>query len=96
MNTGGAAFPVIAYHGFPPKNDLGYLDCENEGMTLRDYFAAKIITAIIPQPITCEDFDDINNESGDCINVFAKTAYLIADAMIKEREKESIVQEVKP
>jgi len=94
MNTGGPAFPVMDTDGNVLSDDKQNFSCTSEGMTLRDYFAAKIIPAIIPPPKTCEDFDAIN-ESVDYVAVFAKTAYLIADAMIKERESKSVETEDK-
>ncbi|MCL2174421.1 MAG: hypothetical protein FWB73_00100 [Treponema sp.] len=65
-----------------------YNEAQN-GMTLRDYFAAKAMTAIIIPPKTCEDFNNLSADP-DYLIAFAKTAYLIADAMIKERGKENI------
>ena len=62
-NTGGPAFPA---HHF----DLA----EGEhGMTLRDYFAAKAMQALI------EKYDESPVE-------ISLEAYEIADAMLKERE----------
>jgi len=66
--TGGTAFPAhtIAMH---------------QGMTLRDYFAAKAMQSILnPNPVTGQyalvtDFEDC-----------AITAYKMADAMLKARQ----------
>lgn len=69
-NTGGSAFP------FPS-------DCANGepgelGMTLRDYFAAKAMQALIiangPAP------------QGGWPTYAERTAYLVADAMLKARK----------
>jgi len=60
------AFPT--YHG-------GYAKCDADGMTLRDYFAAKAMHAILSNP-------DYNNED----SVLASAAYYVADAMLKARE----------
>jgi hypothetical protein len=46
--------------------------CNNEGMDLRDYFAAKAM----------QKFES----SGHSINEIAKLAYKMADAMMKARE----------
>jgi hypothetical protein len=59
-NTGGPAFP------YEPRY-------ENGGMTLRDYFAAKAMTQLLPICST--------NESA------AQEAYKVADAMLKAREQ---------
>jgi hypothetical protein len=55
------AFPT--YHG-------GYAKCDADGMTLRDYFAAKAMQALMPT-----NYIDSN----------AKVAYQMADAMLKAR-----------
>jgi hypothetical protein len=68
--TGGPAFPAP---------DLGQQDYGQRGaypgMTLRDYFAAKVL-AMLMHP----DAKDYNPEET------ARRAYLFADAMLKARE----------
>lgn len=65
-NTGGPAFPVIF--------EWGNGDWVNEpGMTLRDYFAAKVLQGLL--------IDDTN------IHGSAKFAYEVADAMLNAREQ---------
>lgn len=49
-----------------------------EGMTLRDYFAAQVMSALLKQNID-EDPDIIH-----CDDI-ARTAYFTADQMLKER-----------
>lgn len=68
-----SAFPLSA-------GDCGYADPEF-GMTLRDYFAAKAMHAILTSPIT--ERDALGNED-EC----AEWAYLQADAMLRKREGE--------
>ena len=65
-NTGGPAFPTPAHN------------LNNDGMTLRDYFAAKAMQAILIDP----DISDIS-KAKLWISI---TAYAMADAMLKERE----------
>ncbi|CAB5567649.1 MULTISPECIES: hypothetical protein [Providencia] len=70
--TGGAAFPVpaIELHG------------THTGMTLRDYFAAKAMNAMIstiPLPWSLRE-----QYEGDFYNT-AQSAYKMADAMLKAR-----------
>ena len=43
-------------------------------MTLRDYFAAKAMQGFIP-------------DGGTNVQEIAQAAYIVADAMLKEREK---------
>jgi hypothetical protein len=67
-NTGGPAFPV----------DETALVRNLQGMTLRDYFAAKAMQALIiangPAP------------TGGWPTYAERTAYTVADAMLKARE----------
>jgi hypothetical protein len=62
--TGGPAFPTH------PDGAL-----INDGMTLRDYFAAKAMQGILADPSTPEIMD------------IAGAAYEMADAMLKARGK---------
>jgi hypothetical protein len=66
VNTGGPAFPVTSDN---------YANPNSEGMTLRDYFAAKAMQAIITNH-KLEDCDDF---------VVAANAYQLADVMMKAR-----------
>lgn len=67
INNGGPAFPFMRYEG-------NY----HEGMTLRDYFAAKAMQGILAgdHPIT---------HGGNPLETVAKVAYEQADAMLKAR-----------
>ena len=65
--TGGPAFPTLADNGHAMNQD---------GMTLRDYFAAKAMQAYLTAPDTGWEFDEV-----------AGAAYEMADAMLKERSK---------
>ena len=69
-NTGGPAFPM-AMDSSPDGPAF-----QNEGMTLRDYFAGQALVAII------------GLESGASLNGECSDAYLYADAMLAERDKE--------
>jgi hypothetical protein len=67
--TGGPAFP---YSALQPGGPTMYAD--NEGMTLRDYFAAKAMQADMMDGIHENDFA-----------WSAGRAYKMADAMLKAR-----------
>ncbi|WP_332641649.1 hypothetical protein [Enterobacter asburiae] len=67
-NDGGFAFPMEATDATAWKN------C-NQGMTLRDYFAAKAMQGIISSECNYGAFSDL-----------ASDAYSIADAMLRARE----------
>jgi hypothetical protein len=62
---------------FPEKEEYAFGQDTGHyyGMTLRDYFAAKVITGLA------------NNVSPGSQAELAKRAYEIADAMLKQREK---------
>lgn len=64
QNTGGPAFPATAY------NDEGHMP---QGMTLRDYFAAKAMQGLLSST-KCDDAE-----------IIAKDAYAMADVMLKAR-----------
>ncbi|EPL2137982.1 TPA: hypothetical protein MI728_003727 [Klebsiella aerogenes] len=73
-HTGGPAFP-----------ELGNVGCNSDwqsepGMTLRDYFAAKAMQAMISNPSI------IDNDSDGAVNFAASASYKFADAMLKARE----------
>ena len=68
MNTGGPAFPAMHF-------DLA----ENEhGITLRDYFAARAMDALITATI--------NADTDWIFSNVAETAYNMADAMLEARK----------
>ena len=66
------AFPV----SFKWNEELS----EYNGMTLRDYFAAKAMQGLIASPRGTPDGSDATDV------YYAKCAYLMADAMLKARE----------
>lgn len=71
--TGGPAFPCDRL--ITPDGDL----LTSNGMTMRDYFAAKAMQAnarVLSKGATLSDITRI-----------AEDAYLFADAMLKAREK---------
>ena len=68
--TGGPAFPTLADNGHAMNQD---------GMTLRDYFAAKIVQAQVGNPLRLGD--------DEAHRLIAERAYRVADAMLKERSK---------
>lgn len=69
MKDGGPAFPVIFEH------DEGRCVSEQEGMSLRDYFAAKAMQVLIP------------DEAIATVHETVDAAYRWADAMLEARKK---------
>ncbi|MEM8420664.1 hypothetical protein Q4S30_07290 [Morganella morganii] len=68
--TGGSAFPL-------PATEWNGAD---EGMTLRDYFAAKAMQGILVNT-------ERNEFSFGKVDEIASKAYELADAMLRAREK---------
>jgi hypothetical protein len=59
----------------------------SHGMTLRDYFAAKAMAAIINEPIEGIQAS-VSHEMSELTAIqFSEAAYMFADAMLKERIK---------
>lgn len=78
FNNGGPAFPVPLNPGEPWRG-MGQCD----GMTLRDYFAAKIIGGMMADP-TCRSEGE---GWGNFCEAMAEQAYDLSDAMLAAREK---------
>lgn len=72
-NNGGPAFPNELIRNMTS----GYL--LKGGMTLRDYFAAKAMAALV--------MDGLKRDGSATVPNVAKDAYRMADAMLAEREK---------
>jgi hypothetical protein len=86
-DDGGSAFPV-AHQILDANHEHFKLGCK--GMTLRDYFAAKAMQAILTKlPIVDQDgeFGVIVKDKIAYNNDIANSAYSIADAMLDERNK---------
>lgn len=71
-DTGGPAFPNV-------PSDVQYEQWD-EGMTLRDYFAAKAMAAIISNSKICDSIIHLGNQER-----VADAAFSVADAMLKVR-----------
>jgi len=69
--TGGPAFPA---------NHFDMADAEH-GMTLRDYFAAKAMQGMLANPKLQEQILKVGQ------SWIEESAYAVADAMLKAREK---------
>ncbi|HBL8926501.1 TPA: hypothetical protein LTW74_001425 [Enterobacter hormaechei] len=78
VNNGGPAFPHLRKPVAPGVEQV----ITDGGMTLRDYFAAKAMQAFITGAMS--DGTPLRTMDGDD-KVAAKAAYIIADAMLKER-----------
>jgi hypothetical protein len=56
------------------------------GMSLRDYFAAKVLAAFITEPVEGVKYCTAFNLSDELTAAFASSAYRFADAMLRARE----------
>lgn len=71
-DTGGPAFPG--------RMNIGYDGSFNEGMTLRDYFAAKAMQAFIVKGVTPAEGLNLKQ-------AIVSMAYETAEEMLKAREQ---------
>jgi hypothetical protein len=80
-DDGGSAFPSIStgVPGQPPQ----FQQITGGGMTLRDYFAAKAMHALLTSPNRHTVGPNANALSND--SQIARAAYWIADSMLKAR-----------
>lgn len=70
-NDGGPAFPLV-------KQKIGYhadVVKDSEGLSIRDYFAGQALAGLMTL------------RSSSSPEGYAQSAYMAADAMLKEREK---------
>lgn len=83
-NHGGPAFPIPMQPGCSFSGHGGEVD----GMTLRDYFAAKAMQGILSDQTTVSAFDAAGKR--DFVQpacLVATAAYGMADVMLEERAK---------
>ena len=84
QNNGGPAFPAPDAGEEHFSQRSAYM-----GMTLRDYFAAKAMAAVISEPMWGEDSSAVVSRLGNGqteADGYATASYKIADAMLKARE----------
>lgn len=81
INHGGPAFPIPLAEG---QAYQGHAPCD--GMTLRDYFAAKAMVALINNEFCAQAINEVvasGNATRDAL--IAAVAYTQADAMLRAR-----------
>lgn len=77
IKNGGPAFPIPLN---PGSSYQGHAECD--GMTMRDYFAAKAMQGVL------SNFNgNVGVGNDETSSGVSACAYAIADAMLKEREK---------
>ena len=92
MTDGGPAFPSGMVKKTRPLHDPGsdfrvtdIINPSNEGMSLRDYFAAKVLAGYMATEYPYLGMQKVSIEENDI--AIAQHCYAIADAMLAEREK---------
>lgn len=83
-NDGGSAFPVTQQREELQEGGYRTVTEQHAGMSLRDYFAAQALPALIDVESTA----DLG--AGRCMfdhAVVAREAYELADALLEAREK---------
>lgn len=84
MNSkdGGPAFPLL----YPEEQGGG----ADKGMTLRDYFAIQALsrTTIKVETSIKRNLEDTLELTRESSPLLAEMAYIVADAMLAERDKE--------
>ena len=89
MKDGGPAFPHMAKAHYQGMGGLIAEQITEGGMSLRDYFAAKALSGLIPTMFhyNFEEEEGIANAAKARFPFAAQAAYELADAMLAEREK---------
>lgn len=77
-----ASGPAFPYSGVHKGSDMNYI-IDSHGMTLRDYFAAKAMAAIVRR---WDGHSFGGGPDSPQYKELAEDAYFIADAMLKARE----------
>jgi hypothetical protein len=78
-NNGGPAFPQHVFETRDGAFQCSYDAQDGSGMSLRDYFAAKAMESMVRDTVAEEAFETYQQLAAD--------AYLVADAMLAERER---------
>lgn len=74
-DTGGPAFPTTEF------NHAGQIIPGSDGMTMRDYFAAKVMQSGMVNATRLPDMPE------EILQLFCKQCYRVADAMLKARNQ---------
>lgn len=86
-DDGGPAFPQsLAPRKVDPYTEEELAD--SRGMSLRDWFAGRVLQALVSNPQASMAIAEMNNQNPEKTQRhFALRAYQIADAMLAERYK---------
>lgn len=85
-DDGGGAFPWVDTHTEGENGEYRQVVQSSGGMTLRDYFAAKAMQALIASPVAFEDLLGEKLKPGTQPGILLSAmAYVLADDMLKVR-----------
>jgi hypothetical protein len=78
---------MIQLSAFPSHGSMG--EIADRGMTLRDWFAGQALMGLVcsSEDVACENQKNPLPEQISWSEVIAKSAYRVADAMLKAREE---------
>ena len=79
-DTGGPAFPKTG--NFNETASACYDSVDSDGMTLRDYFAAKVLNGLVAVAVSN---GGVGGEYPAGTDNLAKSAYVVSDAILKAR-----------
>lgn len=85
--TGGSAFPVP--FAFRPSDGVPFSSTEftGEGLTIRDYFAAKAMQGWLASYTNVEYHPATSLDAKNHLKNIANDAYAVADAMMRARDQ---------
>ena len=84
IEGGGPAFPCETVG----TDKHGEYRLPYQGMTLRDYFAAKAMQGYLSNSWQAKELDSLGESSSQQMAIVAEISYAMADAMLKAREAE--------
>jgi hypothetical protein len=76
-DTGGPAFPALARYDRSAQLQSAL---QQDGMNLRDYFAAKVMPGLMAR-----NWSSHTGTDEELIGVWAQSSYAVADALLKAR-----------
>jgi len=88
IDDGGPAFPIPVAMCQNVNGEAIVIDSQDRcvgGLSLRDYFAAKAMAAMIDSSVHSESFADFHDGSAQ---TYAAKAYIMADAMLLARKSQ--------
>lgn len=86
---GGPAFPRQTYDYYPSLNKT-HAGSSDPGMSLRDWYAGQVIATLLGGSIL-----SMTLPSAERLDAVARDAFTVADAMIRQRSRQTVTEETK-